>query len=139
MQSTLIFWPMIIMALVTLGLYLPMSRVRIRSVKEGQVKSSVYYRNIGEPEESMRFSRVIANQYETPILFYAACLTAYVTSNTSTAIIVLAWAFAVVKSAHVAIHVSTNRLRHRQPVFALAFSMLAIMWLVLAGHLAKLF
>ena len=38
MNATLIIWPMVLLALVTLGIYIPMSRARVASVKSGEVK-----------------------------------------------------------------------------------------------------
>lgn len=138
MSPELIIWPMIIVALATLLLYFPMSSARVASVKSGKTKASVYRHNVGEPEESLRFSNAIRNQYETPILFYAVCIATYVTNNATMVMIGLAFAYAVFKLAHIFIHVTTNRLRHRRPVFALSMVVLIVMWIGLAGKLANL-
>ena len=139
MQSTLILWPMVLLALATLYIYVPMSKARVKSVKDGTVKAGVYKLNQGEPEESLRFSRAIANQYESPTLFYAVCLAAYVTSNASIVMVVLAWVFALTKVAHSYVHTSTNNLRHRRPMFMVSFATLILLWLVFAVHLADIF
>lgn len=139
MNPDLIFWPMIILALYTLGLYVPMSRARVSAVKSGKVKASAFKLNEGEPEESRRINNAIANQYQVPILFYAVCLAAYVSGNAGSLMIVLAWAFTLAKIAHSLIHVTTNKLRHRRPMFMLAYFILILMWLAFAGHLLKMF
>ena len=139
MNPDLIFWPMIILALYTLGLYFPMSKARVSAVKSGKIKASTFKLNEGEPEESRVFNNAIANQFQSPILFYAVCLAAYASGNASSLIIVLAWIFAAVKIIHSLVHVTTNNLRHRRPVFMLAYLVLILMWLVFAGHLLKLF
>ena len=139
MQSTLILWPMVLLALATLYIYVPMSKARVKSVKDGTVKAGVYKLNQGEPEESLRFSRAIANQYESPTLFYAVCLAAYVTSNASIVMVVLAWVFALTKVAHSYVHTSSNNLRHRRPMFMVSFATLILLWLVFAVHLADIF
>lgn len=136
MNPTLLLWPMVIHALVTLALYLPMGRVRVKSVTQGGVKASVYKLNIEEPEESLRYSNAIRNQNEIGVLFYAACLTAYVTDGASFATALLAWAFVIFKCVHVWIHVTTNRLRHRRPVFSLAYLMVMLLWIANGAHLA---
>ena len=138
MNPTLILWPMVIHALVTMYLYIPMSRARVRTVKEGAVKGSVYKLNQGEPEESLRFTNAIRNQNETGVHFYAGLLAAFATGHASLVLIVLAWAFVIAKLVHVWVHVSTNNLRHRRPVFMVAFFILVIYWLVFAAHLAGL-
>ncbi len=135
MNPELIIWPMIIIALATLWLYIPMGNARVAGVKSGKVKARVYKLNIGEPEESLRYSNALRNQYETPTLFYVACLAAYVTDSANIAMVVLAFAYAIFKTAHIVIHVKTNNLRHRRPIFALSWLILIIMWLVLGVSL----
>ena len=138
MSSQLIIWPMIMVALATLWIYLPMSKVRVASVKSGKTKSSAYRLNIGEPEESLRYSNALRNQYESPVLFYTVCLAAFVTNNANSGMILLAFAYAIIKIIHITIHVTTNRLRHRRPIFALSYAILGVMWLVLAVRLTGL-
>mgnify|MGYP000026452558 CR=1 FL=1 len=138
MNPTLILWPMIIHALVTLFLYVPMSQTRVRTVKEGKVKASAYKLNDEEPAESKVFSNAIRNQNEIGVLFYAACLTAYVTTAPMAIAAVLAWLFIITKCAHVYVHVTSNRLRYRRPIFAIAYLMVILLWLVNAAHLAGL-
>lgn len=135
MNPTVLLWPVIIHALITLSLYVPMSNSRVRSVKEGGVKGSVYKLNQGEPEESLRFSNAIRNQNETGVLFYAAVLLAYVTDNISFVTAALVWAFLILKAVHVYVHVTTNNLRHRRPIFAIAYVVLIVLWLWNALHL----
>ncbi|MEO0330056.1 MAG: MAPEG family protein, partial [Pseudomonadota bacterium] len=108
MSPETIFWPMIILALVTLGVYLPMSKARVAGVKSGKIKARTYKLNEGEPEESLKYSNAIRNQYETPVLFYASCLTAFVSGNAGTAMIVLAWAYALSKTVHLFVHITSN-------------------------------
>jgi len=135
MSAELIIWPMIIIALTTLYIYIPMGQARVAGVKSGKTKASVYKLNVGEPEESLRFTNALRNQYETPTMFYAVCLAAYVTGNANIVMIVLAFAYAILKTVHIIIHIKTNNLRHRRPVFALAWIALIAMWLVLAVNL----
>ena len=136
MSPELIIWPMIVVALVTWWIYIPMSKARVAGVKSGDIKTSVYRLNIGEPEESLRFSNALRNQYETPTLFYAVCLAAFVTDNANTLMIVLAFLYALAKVLHISIHITTNRLRYRRPVFALSWVILGLMWVGLAAGLS---
>ncbi len=138
MNPNLMLWPLVIQALVTLALYIPMSQARIRTVKEGKVKAGVYKLNAGEPEESLRFSNAIRNQNESGILFYAGVLAAYASDNASMLLIALAWAFVIVKTAHVYVHTSTNNLRHRRPIFMVAYFILIVFWVVFAIQLSGL-
>jgi hypothetical protein len=136
MNSNLLLLPMAIHALVTMFLYLPMSRARVRSVVEGKVKASVYKYLRDEPEESLKFSNAIRNQNESGILYYAACLVAVTSGAVSPLTIGLAWAFAIAKIVHVAIQTTTNQLRYRRPMFSVALLILVAFWIVLLLHLA---
>jgi hypothetical protein len=136
MSAELIIWPMIIVALATLWIYLPMGKARVATVKSGKTKASVYKLNVDEPEESLRFTNALRNQYETPTLFYAVCLAAYVTGNANMVMITLAFAYAILKTVHIIIHIMTNNIRYRRPVFALSWLVLIAMWLALAVKLA---
>ncbi len=139
MNHSAIFWPVIIQALVTIYLYVPMSKRRIKSVKSGTAKASDY-RLVGkEPDDVRQMTRAIANQYEIPILFYAVCLSAYVTNNAGTTMLILAWAFVIAKCAHVFIQTTSNRLKIRRPVFSVAFIILLVMWLAFAMQLGGLY
>ena len=136
MNPNVMLWPLVIHALITMFLYLPMSRARMRSVRAGKVKASVYRTNIEEPEESLRFSNAIRNQNETGLLFYAGVLAAYASGNQSYLLAALAWTFLIVKTVHVVVHVTINRLRYRRPIFMVALFILAVFWVVLAFQLA---
>lgn len=136
MNQNLLLLPMAIHALVTIFLYLPMSRARVKSVVEGKVQASVYKYLREEPEESLKFSNAIRNQNESGILYYAACLAAVASGAISPLTIGLAWAFAIAKIIHVTIQTTTNQLRYRRPMFTVALSILALFWVVLIVHLS---
>lgn len=138
MNNTAIFWPVIIQALVTLYLYIPMSARRIESVKSGSAKASDYRLVEKEPAEVRQMTRAIANQYETPILFYAVCISAFVTQNASTVMLALAWIYVIVKCAHVFVQTTSNRLRFRRPIFMLSYVTLIVMWVTFGLQLGGL-
>jgi hypothetical protein len=135
MNPNLLLIPVALHAFVTMVLFLPMSRARVRSVIDGKVRASVYKYNKEEPEESLKFSNAIRNQNETGVLFYAACLTAFVSGGASWLTVGLAFAFFVAKTAHVLIHTTVNQLRYRRPMFSVAILLLVILWAVVLVHL----
>ena len=138
MNNAAIFWPVIIQALVTLFLYIPMSSRRVASVKSGEAKASDYRLVEKEPADVRQMTRAIANQYETPILFYAVCISAYVTQNAGTVMLVLAWAYVIIKCCHVFVQTTSNRLRIRRPIFMVSFIVLIAMWVTFALQLGGL-
>lgn len=135
MNTTLMIWPMVLMALTTLAIYFPMSAGRIKALKAGTAKGSDFKTEMKEPEESRIFINAIRNQYETPILFYAVCLAAVVTQSDHLLMVVLAWAYALVKFVHVFVHIANRDIRMRRRIFMVAYLVLIAMWLVLAASL----
>ncbi|MBO6718927.1 MAG: MAPEG family protein [Rhizobiaceae bacterium] len=136
MSGTAIFWPMLVQVALVYVIYALISRNRIRAVKSGNAKSSQFRENQVEPPESLFYRNNLANQFELPVLFYAACISLFVTGGASTVPVVLAWLFALSRIAHAVIHVTSNRLRYRRPVFTLGYLFLAVMWVWFALHLA---
>lgn len=135
MNTTLMIWPMVLMALTTLAIYFPMSAGRIKALKSGSATGADFKAGITEPEESRIFINAIRNQYETPVLFYAACLAAVATQADHLLMVALAWIYALVKFVHVFIHIANQNIRLRRRVFMVAYFVLIAMWLVLAASL----
>lgn len=135
MSGELILWPMIVLALATCWLYIPMSKARVRAVKEGRAEAKTFRLNKEEPEESLQLANAIRNQYETPVLFYAVSLAAYASGNAGWLMTGLAFLYVALKLAHIGVHVTSNRLSRRRPIFIAAYSVLILMWLVFAAKL----
>lgn len=136
MNAELIFWPMILLALATIVIYPFMLKIRIAGVKSGKVKARVYKLNEGEPADSAKFNNAIKNQYESPILFYAVCLCAYVSGQVDRVMLVLACTYVVLKIIHILIHLTSNWVPHRLLAFASSLAVLLIMWIWFALNLA---
>jgi hypothetical protein len=134
--STAVLWPVFLQAFATLALYGVMSNVRVGAVKAGRVDARAFKYVENEPEDLRNYTRALANQFESPVLFYAACIIAYVTGTAHISIVILAWAFAVAKLAHMVLHATVNRLRYRRPAFIAAYMSLSLLWVVLAFNLA---
>ena len=134
--STAILWPVFLQAFATILLYLAMSNVRVGAVKAGKVEAIAFKYMDNEPEDLRNYTRALANQFESPVLFYVACIIAYVTATASLPVLVLAWGYALSKLAHTYVHATANRLKHRRPTFIAAFGFLVLLWLVLAVSLA---
>jgi hypothetical protein len=135
-ESTAILWPVFVQAFATIALYVAMSRVRVAAVKAGKVDAKAFKYMDGEPEETRNYTRALANQFESPVLFYTACIIAFITGTANVVVLVLAWGYALAKLAHVYVHATANRLRHRRPAFLAAFGFLALLWIALAVSVA---
>jgi hypothetical protein len=135
MGSTAIFWPMIAHVALVYGVYALMSRRRIAAIRAGKAKTSQFRQNQSEPEESLFARNNLTNQFELPTLFHPACIALYVTGGATLIPVLLAWAFTLSRIAHTAIHVTSNRIRYRRPVWIVGYFAVAGLWVWLALHL----
>ncbi|MEQ8297568.1 MAG: MAPEG family protein [Nitratireductor sp.] len=138
MNQTAIIWPMIAHVVLVYSIYVLIARRRRAAVRAGSAKPSQFRENVVEPPESQYVRNNLANQFELPVLFHSGCLALYVTGGAGLVAVILAWLFVASRCVHAIVHVTTNRIRHRQPAFALGFLALGAMWLWLALHLLAL-
>lgn len=136
MNQAAIFWPMIAQVALTYGVYALISIRRKAAVRAGQASVSQFRENQNEPASSLFVRNNLANQFELPVLFYAGCLTVHALGATTAATLALAWVFVVSRYVHAAVHVTTNRIRHRQPAFVVGYVALAAIWAIIVWRLA---
>lgn len=128
MKSIYLLLPVAIHTMVTLAMYYPLYRRRVAAVMAGKVKAREFKLNTNEPPESQVILNAMRNQNETGVIFYTACITAYLIANTSWLAVGFAWAFLIFKLAHLVIHTTTNRIRYRKNAFFLALLSLMLLW-----------
>ena len=126
------FWPIIAQAALVYLLYMLLGYRRRKMLKSGKVRASDYRENRGEPTESLIVKNSLANQYELPVLFYACCILLYMTEADNLIALVLAWTFVALRYVHAFVHVTSNDLRYRSPLFAAGYVVLGAMWVWLA-------
>lgn len=132
MSQTAIFWPMIAQVALVYAIYVLMFIRRKSAVRAGRAKVSQFRENRDEPVESLFVRNNLVNQFELPVLFFAACLSLHAVGAAGTAAVILAWLFVASRAIHAWIHVTSNRIRYRQPAFTLGLLIVAIMWVLLA-------
>lgn len=137
MKQTAIFWPMIGHVLLVFLIYGLLSLRRKAAVMSGSAKISQFRENQNEPAQSLFVRNALGNQFELPVLFHIACLSLYVTQGVGTVSLAMAWVFVVSRYAHTAIHVTSNRIRYRQPAFIAGFVMVFVLWILLALQLIE--
>ena len=124
------FWPLVAHAVLVFILYALLGWRRHTLVKVGRIRISQFRENhaAAEPAESLVVRNCIANQFELPLLFHACCIVLYVTQADNLPAVILAWMFVATRYAHAFVHVTSNNLRYRSPLFALGFIVLGGMW-----------
>jgi hypothetical protein len=136
MNDFRLIYPMFALAALTATVLVILFRSRVRAVKLGQLSSSYFriYQGAAEPEQSAKASRHFSNLFEAPTLFYAVCLAALVTHDTSRAMLVLAWLYVAARVIHAIVHLGANRLRQRIRAYFSGWVVLGAMWVQLALH-----
>jgi len=131
MSQYALLFPMLALVLLTFGVSVLLFRARIRSVREGHTPVSYFrvFQGSPEPESLAKVTRHFSNLFETPVLFYAGCLTAMVVGVTGAVVVALAWAYVAARLVHAWIHLGANRVRHRLRVFALGWVFLLGLWI----------
>jgi len=126
-------YPMFALVLLTLAVLVILFRSRVAAVRDGRV-SLVYFRlyqGQEEPESIKKPARHLANLFETPVLFYVACLAAMVTHIDGLPMQLLAWAYFAARFIHAFVHIGGNRLSKRMPAFFASLLVLLAMWIYL--------
>ncbi|MEM9838434.1 MAG: MAPEG family protein [Pseudomonadota bacterium] len=88
-----------------------------------QGRSDVYGRTATLLSDNLK------NQFEFPILFYAAVLLAVATGSVSDHLVTLAWVFALARVGHALVHCTLNIVALRFVVFGVSLFALLFMWL----------
>lgn len=80
------------------------------------------------PEPARLAAANFANQFETPVVFFALIMLAMEVNAASYIMAALAWAFVATRIVHTLIHVGPNNLKQRASAFALGVVILFCMW-----------
>jgi hypothetical protein len=130
MSGEYIFWPVLVQVILTFAIYGLVSIRRVASVKAGTSSMSDYRVPVVEPESSATAIRSLSNQFELPVLFYVCCITLFVLGAVSWPVLVLSWAFVIARIVHAFVHVTSNRVKLRRPIFIAGFVIAAAMWII---------
>lgn len=136
MNQTAIFWPMMVQVLLIYIVYALMARRRGVAVRAGSVNVSQFKGRGNEPTQSETASNNLMNQFELPVLFFILCLALYVTNGVNFITLALMWLFVILRYAHAAVHLTSNRLSLRFRFFSAGLILLGIGWLWFALHVA---
>jgi hypothetical protein len=137
MAANSLVFPMLALVLLTFVVAAVLFRARVRSVREGHLPISYFrtFQGFQEPDYLAKASRHFVNLFEVPSLFYAGCLAAMVTGTTGPWVTGFAWGYVLARIAHAAIHLGSNRVRHRLRAYAASWFFLLALWIHVAVRL----
>jgi hypothetical protein len=123
--------PLFVEVILTFGLVFWAAALRVRDLRSGAVKPwDIALREPNWPAHTRQVSYAYSNQLELPVLFYILTILAYFTHHAGTLFVILAWIFVLFRLLHAYVHVTSNDVSVRGPLFGVSAVVLAIMWLI---------
>lgn len=130
MPEVRLVYPMLAMVALTFVVLIMLFRSRIRMVREGHAPVSYFrtFQGSQEPEYAIKPARHLANLFEAPTLFYAACLAAMVVGISGWGVLGLAWGYVAARCVQAWIHLGGNRVRYRLRAYFISWLLLLALW-----------
>ena len=98
-------------------LYGVMSRARFKAAKEGRVTVDTYKATQNEPEDVAVFNRAVANQFESPVIFYAIIAISLAIGVSSWVTVVLAALYVGLRWMHANEMIGEHVVLRRRKIF----------------------
>ena len=137
MKTNAIIYPAFALAGWTFVMAAVMFRSAVKAIGEGLNPRYFRYGEGFEPPDYMRSAyQHYTNLFEMPVLFYTAIVVTYVTGQTSGLLLVLAWAYVVLRVVHSVFHLKNTNVPRRRDSFLLSVAVLIAVWGVLLVRVA---
>lgn len=131
MSLQAILLPLFVEVILTFGLLFWSAPLRTGALRSGAVRpEDIALREPNWPRQATQVANAYANQLELPVLFYVLTILAYVTHKAGIVFVVLAWIFVIFRLLHAFVHVTSNNINVRGPLFGLSAIVLAVMWII---------
>lgn len=132
MSQTAIVLPVFAQVLLTFVVLIVMAMRRRNAFVGGKTRiKDIALGQSAWPDDATQAANNFKNQFETPVLFYVACIIALVTKSVDYAMVVLAWVWVASRVGHALIHLSANNVMQRFYLYLLGLVALLIMWILL--------
>jgi hypothetical protein len=133
MNNYHLIYPMTAMVGLTFVVFICLFLARIQGIKKKQVSISFYklYQGQENNEKATKLSRNFSNIFETPNLFYIACLVAMQGEQITKTFYLCAWLYVGIRTLHSYIHIGKNEINPRFAVYLISWLVLVVMWLQL--------
>ena len=129
-------YPVLAQILLTFVLLFATGRHRVGAIRAGRVRvPDIALDSRKWPDDVLKISNNMHNQFETPVLFYALCGLAAGLGIAGTLMIVLAWLFVASRLAHTYIHLTSNHVLKRFMAFVFGVLALLAMWVLIVFNL----
>lgn len=131
--TKLLLLPLLLHVLLTAFVGMRTLQARYKAVRSGQTKLHEIATDSGAwPSRVKKLGNNFDNQFDTPMLWYAACALIVALKLEDHIFVALSWVFLLTRLVHSYIHTTHNNVPSRMRVFLFGFSVLVLMWLWLA-------
>jgi len=134
MNNDFIFLPILAHIILIFMLYIYLGVLKTRAVKEGNVdRQKASLNSKAWPEYVVKVSNNLANQFESPILFYMLSVIYYLTNHVNSILVLIMSLYVFSRYIHAYIHVTSNYVPYRYKFFLIGVLILLVLtlWLVL--------
>lgn len=130
--------PLLIQVLLTFAVWIRMYYLRLREISAANIDPQDLSTRDGKQGllvRSAASSDNLMNQFEMPVLFYAAVLLALILMWQDPLLVLLCWLFVAARIAHALIHTTYNAVVHRFAAYALSSIFLLAIWVRLGWYI----
>lgn len=128
MSNSTILLPMLVQISLTLFIFILLGIRKNSAIKAGGVdRGKAALDNSAWPVDVVKVSNNIANQFQTPVLFYILCTMFYLIDSVTTLVYVLAWVYSITRILHAFVHVNSNFVPARLSLFMIGVVCLIVM------------
>lgn len=138
MNQVVILYPVFVQVLLVYVVAALMSKARRRAIAtpDRENMKAVAMGKFAWPDDAVKRAANYTNQFEIPVLFYAVVAFALIVKGADAIMLGLAWAFVLLRVLHAYVHIGSNRVKTRAPIFALGALIVLLMWVKLFVHVA---
>lgn len=125
----LLVLPLLLHVLLTLLVGMQTLRLRIATARKGEVDLKRMAVDVGAwPAHVRQWSNNFDNQFQVPMLWYAATAVVLGLHVQDMVFVALSWIFLAARLAHTVIHTGSNMVLRRLAAFLVSFAAVVLMW-----------
>ena len=130
LEQNLILLPVLAQVALTLAVMVMMGRAKARSMRERRQRmDDIALATAADwNDDARKLVNNYANQFEMPVLFYAASAFALLTRSVDPLLMILALGFVASRVVHAYIHIGSNKVVPRFTAFLVGVAALTGMW-----------
>ena len=135
MSYQMILAPLFVQVILTLIVASMLAGHRVRAAVRKEIPENVALREPNWPTHVRQVDNNYLNQFELPVLFYVLTILAIITRHADLFFVLMAWVFVVLRIFHAYVHLTSNILQIRGPLFSAGLLVLTIMWIVFIARI----